>query len=347
MSVWDDIKVSKGQKAGGGTQAGSPSGSSASKSDKKSDPVDEQSLLPDTLKARYRVEARIGRGAFANALLVKEIAGTEKYVAKVMNTATMTPKDKEHVKSEVDCLAKCDHINIIRHKETYSAGSQMVLVVEYADGGDLGKEIRVRQQRSNSFSETEICIIIAQLGLAIDHVHSLDILHRDIKPANIFFTRKGLIKLGDFGLSKAYEDSVSNAVGSTVCGTPYYVSPEMWSGEKYNKSSDVWAIGIVMYELMALQPPFRGETIRELAGNVRKGELPPIPAGAFSANLMKTCASILTTDCTVRPTLGDMLRMPVFQSALRTILDTMQHETYAGDTRTQAYISQIKKYLAA
>ena len=98
--------------------------------------------------------------------------------------------------------------------------------------------------------------LFTQLCLAIKHVHDRKILHRDLKPGNIFLTSSGLVKLGDFGLSTVLNNTHTKVEG--MMGTPYYIAPEMLLGEKHDFSCDVWALGIILHELLSLQPPFMG-----------------------------------------------------------------------------------------
>jgi len=94
---------------------------------------------------------------------------------------------------------------------------------------------------------------IAQMILAIEHLHSLDILHRDIKPENVLIDQDGYVKLTDFGLSKT--DVSHNSAASSFCGTPFYIAPEMVKKKRYGKPIDCWAIGILLFELVTGNPP--------------------------------------------------------------------------------------------
>ena len=91
------------------------------------------------------------------------------------------------------------------------------------------------------------------------HVHDKKILHRDLKSQNIFITKKGVVKLGDFGIARVLSHTRSKA--KTVVGTPYYLSPEIIRNEPYSFKSDIWSLGVLLYEMAALQPPFNAQSL--------------------------------------------------------------------------------------
>jgi len=288
-------------------------------------------LLPMPLRMRYRVNKEIGKGASGIALLLESSSSiNERCVAKIMNLHSMTPKERQHVKNEIDCLGQCNHVNIIRHIETYADESNLVLLADYADGGDLALEIRARQKKNASFNSTDVACIFVQICLALDHIHQKGILHRDVKPANIFFTRRGMVKIGDFGFSKHYDETVSNQVGQTLCGTPYYLAPEMWLGERYSKKADMWSAGIVLFEMMTLTRPFKSDTMTGLSSTIRAGAFPPIPAGTFDDDLIKACHMLLAVDPAARPEIREVLKSKVFQGALKFILTVLGHPSFAN-----------------
>ena len=88
-------------------------------------------------------------------------------------------------------------------------------------------------------------------------------MHRDLKPGNIFLCKSGLLKLGDFGLSTVLNNTQSKVEG--MLGTPYYIAPEMLLGEKHNFASDIWSLGVILFEMTTLKPPFMGKTYASLA----------------------------------------------------------------------------------
>lgn len=94
-------------------------------------------------------------------------------------------------------------------------------------------------------------------------MHDRKILHRDLKSQNIFLTDKGMIKLGDFGIARVLSETKSKA--KTVVGTPYYLSPEIIQSQPYSFKSDIWSLGVLLYEMCALMPPFNAKSLHELA----------------------------------------------------------------------------------
>ena len=112
--------------------------------------------------------------------------------------------------------------------------------------------------------------VVRQVASALQHVHGAKILHRDLKAANVFLTAAGATKLGDFGVAR--ERATASDLAQTVCGTPYYMSPELVMGEAYGEPSDVWALGVLLFELVALARPFGADSVAALVMSISKGE---------------------------------------------------------------------------
>ncbi len=135
----------------------------------------------------------------------------------------------------------------------------------YADGGDLSSKIKDQRTVSdkNYFSEDTVLDWFTQICLGMKHCHDRKILHRDLKAGNVFLCKNGMVKLGDFGIAKVLNSTIDKA--STIVGTPYYLSPEIIKNKPYNFKSDIWSLGIILYEMCALKPPFNGANIHMLA----------------------------------------------------------------------------------
>lgn len=144
--------------------------------------------------------------------------------------------------------------------------------------------------------EPEIWSIFYQMVSGLDALHKKKIVHRDIKCANIFLTKNGLVKLGDLNVSKIAKAGIMN----TQTGTPYYASPEVWKDKPYDKSSDIWSLGAVLYEMIALNPPFTARDMKGLYNRVIKGVYPKIPA-KYSSDLSSMVAALLKVEPKQRP----------------------------------------------
>ena len=140
------------------------------------------------------------------------------------------------------------------------------------------------------------------------------ILHRDLKPENVFLDADQNVKLGDFGLSK---QMAAQAFANTYVGTPYYMSPELATGQPYDIKSDVWALGCIVYELCALCPPFDASNQTELTRKIKQGAVPALPR-PYSRDLQEAVNAMLQLDHRRRPTTRQLLQIRQIKMACRT-----------------------------
>jgi serine/threonine protein kinase len=263
--------------------------------------------------AQYVMKKQLGQGSFGTTWKVEQAKSGAIYAAKVMDTNSMTPKDRGFVANEVRCLACCNHPNIIAHHLSEDFDGMLVIIMEYADGGDLYKQIKVRQASNKFFKEHEVLFILIQLCLALQHIHSKKMMHRDLKTANVLLTSSGIVKIGDFGFSRQYEDSLSKDVGTTFCGTPYYLSPELWKREPYSKKSEMWALGVILYEIISLKRPFKGNSMKELMNNIVTAQYEATP-DIYSKELRDIVTGLLTLDPAKRPSLKELFSNPYIKN---------------------------------
>lgn len=176
----------------------------------------------------------------------------EKHALKVLHDCTKARR-------EVDLhwrASGCRHIvNIIDvYENTYSGNKCLLVVMECMEGGELFQRIQDRQD--GAFTEREAAQIMREICLAVKYLHDMNIAHRDLKPENLLYTKPdqtGILKLTDFGFAK---ETFSKDTLQTPCYTPYYVAPEVLGPEKYDKSCDIWSLGVIMYILLCGFPPF-------------------------------------------------------------------------------------------
>jgi NIMA (never in mitosis gene a)-related kinase len=169
-------------------------------------------------------------------------------------------------------------------------------------GGDLLQHIK--QARGHYFPEAQILDWFTQIALALKHCHDRKILHRDIKSQNIFLTSKNTAKLGDFGIAKVLSNTIDKA--RTIVGTPYYISPEIIQNKPYNFASDIWSLGVILYELCALKPPFDAPSISALGFKIVRGVYQPIPSH-YSRELKTFVSQLLSAEPMKRPRINEIL----------------------------------------
>ncbi|KAJ9464189.1 hypothetical protein DIPPA_62913 [Diplonema papillatum] len=219
-------------------------------------------LPAELVQKGFKSIKQVGKGAFGMAILIFD-ENRERYsIAKEIVLTTMSSKQKAEAQNEIDILSSLSHPNIIRYEECFVSRDKVIIVMEYADGGDLGAKIKAKQAMSTPFRQAEAARIFGQTALALRYLHEKKILHRDLKAQNVFLTKANVVKLGDFGISTVLRNSVMMA--QTICGTPYYFSPELCQGQAYNNKSDIWALGCLLYEILSLDVPFRGTSMTDL-----------------------------------------------------------------------------------
>ena len=140
------------------------------------------------------------------------------------------------------------------------------MILDYCPIGDLSYQIQI-----NLFEEDEAKFYIAELILAIEYLHKRDIIYRDLKPENILIDEEGHFKLADFGLAK--ENVINDIPNKTFCGSPQYLSPEMLSKEGTTKSSDIYGIGAILFEMVTGAPPFYNQDADLMYKNISENNL--------------------------------------------------------------------------
>ena len=251
----------------------------------------------------YRRIKLLGEGSFGKAYLVECIRDSSKCVVKQLDLSNMSEDEKRETVKEAKILELFKHPNIIKFREVYKTKKgKLCIVMEYAEGGDLQKKIK--DQNNELFSENQILDWFTQVCLALKHVHDRKIIHRDLKSPNIFLTKENTVKLGDFGIARVLSHTKEKA--KTVVGTPYYLSPEIIEGRDYTFKTDLWSLGVILYEMCALSPPFKANNLNFLALKIVKGNYSPIPA-IFSTDIREIIAKLLNVDPNKRPSVHEIL----------------------------------------
>ncbi|KAL4609074.1 serine/threonine-protein kinase Nek5 [Arapaima gigas] len=275
--------------------------------------------MPLTDMDKYDVVRKIGEGAFGKVFLVraKGDGNNSEYVVKEIVLQKMPAKEKEASRKEVTLMAKMKHPNIVTFLTSFEERCTLYIVMEYCDGGDLMK--RIKMQKGILFSEDQIVDWFVQICLGLKHIHDRKVLHRDIKSQNIFLTNNGMkAKLGDFGIARMLNNTMELA--RTCVGTPYYLSPEICENRPYNNKTDIWSLGCVLYELCTLRHPFEGSSLKQLVMKICGGRYSPI-AAHYSYDLRLLVTQLFKVSPRDRPSVNSMLRRPFLEKHIERHLD--------------------------
>ncbi|XP_066956689.1 MAP kinase-activated protein kinase 2 isoform X2 [Macrobrachium rosenbergii] len=226
-------------------------------------------------------------------------------------------RDCPKARREVDlhCRASsCPHVVCISdvYENVYNNQKCLLVVMECMEGGELFQ--RIQDRADGAFTEREAAAIMREICVAVQHLHLLNIAHRDLKPENLLYTKMGeeaSLKLTDFGFAK---ETFSKESLQTPCYTPYYVAPEVLGPEKYDKSCDIWSLGVIMYILLCGFPPFysnHGHAISPgMKKRIRTGQYTfPNPEWAnVSHDAKELIKGMLRTDPEERLTIFDVMK---------------------------------------
>lgn len=260
---------------------------------------------------RYIKSRILGRGSYGVAWLAKDIKNGTNVVIKELTLSQLPASERERALREANLLSQLSHPNIVSYRQSFLENGALNIVTEYADKGDLQSFVRGVTPLEESF----IIGIAVEILKALMYLHSHNVIHRDVKPANIFLSQSigspeeggntFHVMLGDFGIAKVLGES---PFAMTLVGTPYYLSPELISKHLYSTKSDIWSLGVTLYELAAQKRPFTGKTIVSVAMKIVESKCDPLP-NKYSKPFCDTIYKLLTKEEERRPTAAEALAL--------------------------------------
>ncbi|KAH8035374.1 hypothetical protein HPB51_004615 [Rhipicephalus microplus] len=266
--------------------------------------MNEVASAPSKMDAYQKIEV-VGRGAFGVVTLYSEKSTGRKVVIKHIPVQQMSSEEKEGSLNEAKVLAMLHHPNIIAYYDSFLEEKSLAIVMEYASGGNLYDYLK--QRGGALISEEQVLSYFVQVLLALEHVHSRQILHRDLKTQNLLLNQcRSIVKVGDFGISKIL---TSKSKAESIVGTPNNLSPEICVGKPYNQKSDVWALGCILYELLTLRSPFEGNHVPSLVMKIIRGSYEPI-SDHYSTQVRNLLERMLQKEPSQRPSVNQLKATP-------------------------------------
>ncbi|XP_074646198.1 uncharacterized protein LOC141902392 isoform X3 [Tubulanus polymorphus] len=246
----------------------------------------------------------IGKGSYGQVWLSKHRKDRKQYVLKKIDLQNASKRERKAAEQEVKLLSRLKHPNIVAYKDSFECDDgYLYIAMGYCEGGDLYN--RLKEQKGVPLEERQVVEWFVQIAMALQYMHERNILHRDLKTQNIFLTKSKIIKVGDLGIARVLEGT--NDMATTLIGTPYYMSPELFSNKPYNHKSDVWALGCCVYEMSTLKHAFNAKDMNSLVYKILKGKMPSMPK-QYSPELLDLIKAMLNQHPEKRPSVNRILR---------------------------------------
>ena len=247
--------------------------------------------------ADFEVITTLGQGTFGKVVKARHRTTGNYYAMKILSKASITQKRMaSYIRVEKDILASVNHPFIVHLYAAFQTDHNLYLLLEFLPGGELYSHMQALLRKKRKLKESDARFYAAELFLALDYLHSKDIVHRDIKPENIVLDREGHAVLTDFGLAKKDFSSVSR---KSFVGSCEYVAPEIINGEEQTFAIDYWSLGVLLYELLMGTSPFHAGHTQDVYKKVLH-KTPCFVQSANSASAASILGQLLEKDPAVR-----------------------------------------------
>ncbi|NWI08747.1 NEK4 kinase, partial [Crypturellus soui] len=280
--------------------------------------------------AAYCLLRAVGKGSYGEVSLVRHRHDGKQYVVKKLNLKNASSRERKAAEQEAQLLSQLKHPNIVTYRESWQGEDGLLyIVMGFCEGGDLYHKLK--EQKGKLLPENQVVEWFVQIAMALQYLHEKRILHRDLKTQNVFLTRTNIIKVGDLGIARVLENQYDMA--STLIGTPYYMSPELFSNKPYNYKSDVWALGCCVYEMATLKHAFNAKDMNSLVYRIIEGKLPPMPKD-YSPQLVEIIRTMLSKKPEERPSVKSILRQPYIKQQISMFLEATKAKTAKSHKKT-------------
>ena len=262
----------------------------------------------ETLSLKYNEISLLIKDEIKQVYFAEKKENHQKVIIKQISLVKLDEKLKKMAKDEGIILSELEHPNIINWYEFNLDKDKETIIMEYGEGGDLSQKISEQKKKNEPFTEKQIIDWFTQICEGVKYIHDKQIIHRDLKPNNIFLTKDNKIKIGDFGLAKtlAFQNQAKTNVGA-----PAYLSPEILNDQPYDYKSDIWNLGIILYELTQLKHPFINDdiSVEKRVTFMKKGKFIEFNNTNYSDKLLNLIPNLLKVDLNERYNINQIIEV--------------------------------------
>ena len=262
----------------------------------------------ETLSLKYNEISLLIKDEIKQVYFAEKKENHQKVIIKQISLVKLDEKLKKMAKDEGIILSELEHPNIINWYEFNLEKDKETIIMEYGEGGDLSQKISEQKKKNEPFTEKQIIDWFIQICEGVKYIHDKQIIHRDLKPSNIFLTKDNKIKIGDFGLAKtlAFQNQAKTNVGA-----PAYLSPEILNDQPYDYKSDIWNLGIILYELTQLKHPFINDdiSVEKRVTFMKKGKFIEFNNTNYSDKLLNLIPNLLKVDLNERYNINQIIEV--------------------------------------
>lgn len=206
--------------------------------------------------SRYEIREEIRRGGMATVYRAYDPLFEREVALKILKPEMLdNPQVRDRFERETKIIAKLEHAAIVPVYDVSDGSEQLFFVMRYMAGGSLSERIQ-----NGPLTLLDVAGIIQRLGAALDYAHAKGVIHRDLKPGNVLFDESGNAYISDFGIAKLAESSTTQLTSSGIIGTPSHMSPEQARGEDVEGRSDIYSLGVILFEMLSGHTPFEATT---------------------------------------------------------------------------------------
>ncbi|KAM3262293.1 hypothetical protein ACQJBY_052788 [Aegilops geniculata] len=296
--------------------------------------MEEEPAPAPRVVGEYELGEMVGKGTFAEVFRAVHAPTGARVAVKEIDRRRVDDHVRRGILQEMSILGSLSHPNILRLINTIETGEKLFLVLEYCDGGDLEAYRQTHGGPRNRLPEATARDFARQLAEGLKVLRGERIVHRDLKPQNLLLSADGdtiTLKIGDFGFARSL---MHENLAATFCGSPYYMAPEIWRGDKYDAKADLWSVGVILFQLVTGELPFLGENRVELREKVLSSSglcFPPDMEADLHPEFIDLCRRLICLDPAERMPFEEFFNHNFLATASE-IMDESHHALDLRDT---------------